>query len=269
MIRCGVVGFPAAHSLSPVIHRAAYAELGLDWSYDAHEVAPGGFLDWFETLDPTWAGLSVTMPHKELAATLGEPDETVALTGVANTIVWNQQGWRTVHNTDVPGLVDALEAGGVPHTPTATILGAGATARSALVAVQRWGVERVSVAARRADRAADLARWAERLGLSVETGQWPPRAEGLLVSTIPSDGAAVFADDLDWESISAVFDVSYDPWPTPLASASQRNGRQIISGLGLLVHQARHQIHLMTGFAVGAEVLWSAARNELLRRQGA
>ena len=269
MTRCGVVGFPAAHSLSPAIHRAAYAELGLDWTYDAHQVSPDDFRGWFDSLTSDWRGLSVTMPHKELAAGLGEPDEVVNLTGVANTIVWHPGGGRTVHNTDVPGLVDALEGASIPNPGVATILGAGATARSALVAVARWGVERVWIAARRLSQAVDLARWAQQSGIRAEVGTWPPRGEGLLVSTIPADGAAALTNDLDWTSISAVFDVSYDPWPTPLAAAAERKRTQVVNGLGLLVPQAQHQIRLMTGSTVDLAVLWSAARNELQRRQDA
>lgn len=269
MTRCGVVGFPAAHSLSPAIHRAAYEELGLDWVYDAHEVAPGEFLDWFESLGAEWRGLSVTMPHKATAARLGDPDPDVTLTGAANTIVWHPDGGRAVHNTDIPGLVDALDEQSVDRVGVATVLGAGATARSALVALSRWGVKNVRIAARRLEAAKELAVWAGQIFRSVTPTSWPPDAEGLVVSTIPADGAAAVADRLPWSRVSAVFDISYHPWPTPLAESARLHGRPAVSGLELLVHQARHQIRLMTGRDVEPGVLRSAARNELLLRRDA
>ena len=86
--QAAVLGSPIAHSLSPVIHAAAYAHLGLDWSYGRVELQPGGFADFVNGLDDSWRGLSVTMPLKEVAAECGIPDEDVRLTGVANTVVF-------------------------------------------------------------------------------------------------------------------------------------------------------------------------------------
>lgn len=269
MTQCGVVGFPARHSLSPVIHRAAYRALGLDWRYDAYEVGPADFPGWFASLGSRWRGLSVTMPHKEAAAGLGEPDADVALTGVANTVVWHASGLRTVHNTDIAGFTDALGAAAIPRADEATVLGAGATAASALVALARWGVRAVTVAARREEASTELARWASPLGMVVEAGAWPTQGGGLVVSTVPAIGASTIVDHLDWAGIEALFDVSYDPWPTPLAAAALNAGVPVISGLDLLIHQASHQVLHMTGHEVPVEVLESAARNELRRRRGA
>lgn len=267
--QAGVVGFPARHSLSPVIHKAAYRELGLDWRYDAHEVESADFPGWFASLGPEWRGLSVTMPHKEAAARLGEPDADVALTGVANTVVWQDDGRLTVHNTDIAGFTGALDAAATPGFAEATVLGAGATARSALVALARWGVRKVTVSARRAAAATGLAEWATNLGVTATAGGWPPKGAGLIVSTVPAVGASTIADELDWDHIEALFDVSYYPWPTPLAAAALAAGVPVVSGLDLLVHQAWHQVELMTGQEVPIAVLESAARNELGRRRDA
>ncbi len=267
--RCGVVGFPAKHSLSPTIHAAAYQSLGLDWEYDSYEVEPDALASWFASLGREWRGLSVTMPHKEAAARLGLPDDDVARTGVANTVIWHSDGGRTVHNTDIAGFVDALDSARFPVSGEATVLGAGATAASALVALARWGVPKVTVLARRPQAAGELVEWASGLGIRVEVGAWPSAGAGLLVSTVPAAGAATVVPHLDWKRIDGIFDVSYHPWPSPLAGAAIAAGVPVIDGLDLLVHQARHQVRLMTGQDVPAEVLQSAARNELGRRKGA
>ncbi|MEK6740223.1 MAG: shikimate dehydrogenase, partial [Actinomycetota bacterium] len=108
-MRCAVVGHPAAHSLSPAIHRAAYQVLGLEWSYQAIDVEPGGLRAFVEGLDGSWRGLSVTMPHKADLVELGETDVTVDMLGAANTWVC-RDGTTIVRNTDVTGAEAALRA---------------------------------------------------------------------------------------------------------------------------------------------------------------
>ena len=133
--RSGVVGDPAGHSLSPAIHRAGYAAVGLDWDYQAYTVATeefGGFVR-ARLHDPEWVGLSVTAPHKEAVVSFGEPDEPTRLLGVGNTIVFGDN--PTVHNTDVPGFVRAWRAHGLEAPRRAAIVGNGATARSIVLAL--------------------------------------------------------------------------------------------------------------------------------------
>lgn len=273
MTRAAVLGSPIDHSLSPVIHRAAYHQLGLDWTYDAVEVTVAGFDSFVDTLDGTWRGLSVTMPLKEVAAGCGVPDPDVVLTGAANTVLLGSR--RTVHNTDIAGLSDALAANDVTKLRVGTVIGNGATARSALVALARAGAQLVEVQGRSPDRLHDFIAWAEG-ALRIEV---QPRSLGapldpeseMLVSTVPAEALAGRLDSLQVEvcpSLKAVFDVIYHPWPTALAQRAEQAGLPVISGLDLLVHQARHQIRLMTGSEVDVQLLMSAVRAELRRRQG-
>lgn len=269
--QCGVIGHPASHSLSPALHRAAYRELGLDWTYDAHDLAPEELDDFVSHLDGSWRGLSVTMPHKEAIRGWGEADELVELTGVANTLVLNnaELGRPVVRNTDVGGFLTAFAAAGIESADSATVVGAGATARSAVVALREMGVERVLVLARSPQRASGLKDLASnRLGMvcgvrPLESGQVLPA--DLLVSTVPSKGVTELAEPLA-TSAQAVFDVSYHPWPTPLARVAADGGRPVITGLDLLAGQAVEQVRLMTGGEVAFELLRSAGQEELRRR---
>lgn len=275
LTNAAVVGHPVGHSLSPVIHREAYRLLGLaDWRYGLVDLAPEAFDAFVEGRDASWRGLSVTMPHKEATARLGEPDADVRLTGVANTLVWHAGGVRSCHNTDIEGLVAALRAAGVDGVAHAAIVGAGATGRSTVAALARLGVGSVTVLARRDEAASELAGFARTLLPEATVGEWDagvPDDAHLLVSTVPAAGADAVAARLAETpgSLRAVFDVIYDPWPTPLGVAAERWGLRVITGLDLLVHQAVEQIRLMTGHSVDAEPLLSAARAELERRASA
>lgn len=265
--QAAVLGSPIAHSLSPVIHRAAYTHLGLDWHYGRVELTPEQFDGFVDGLDDSWRGLSVTMPLKERAARCGHQDPDVTLTGAANTVVL--QGERRVYNTDIPGLTDALAAQGLTGVRVATVIGNGATARSALVALVRSGTHLIEVQGRSMRRLTEFRDWAEA-ALEVEV---QPRSLGapldpeseLLVSTVPS---AALDDRLDTLAVElcpelrGVFDVIYHPWPTPLAGQAAAAGLSVLSGLELLAHQGRHQVRLMTGMDVPVEVLLSAVRAE-------
>lgn len=266
------MGHPVAHSLSPAIHRAAYAELGLDWTYERHDLLPHQYEAFVLSRDASWRGLSVTMPHKEATAGLGSGDADVRLTGVANTLVWDDDGYRRSFNTDIPGLVDAVRAGTSAPPRAATILGTGATATSAVVAALRLGLGSVEILGRDADKADRLARWGRSIGVPARAGTWgeaPAPPGGLLVSTVPSAALDAVLDSLGLGGArppATVFDVIYDPWPTPLAVRARDSGLAVLSGLDLLVHQAVHQVRLMTGREVAAATLMSAARAELGRR---
>ncbi len=247
--RAAVLGSPIAHSLSPALHRAAYASLGLDWTYEAIEVdAPAlpGFLD---ALDGTWAGLSLTMPLKAAVIDLLDEVEATALAlSSVNTVLPVPGGWRGT-NTDVYGITQALASAGLgPHPRSATVLGAGATARSAVAALARLGVGRVTVCARRPEAAAEVAALADAFGMSgVAVGLDPHPAlldVDIVVSTLPGQAAA------GWTSTAAtargiLLDASYHPWPTPLVSAW--GGPAVASGRDMLLWQAVEQVRLMTG----------------------
>lgn len=259
-----VLGSPIAHSLSPAIHAAAYAHLGLDWDYQRIELQPAELPGFVAGLDDSWRGLSVTMPLKEAAAGCGEPDDDVRLTQVANTIVLGAR--PQVYNTDIAGLSDALTAAGLTRARVATVIGNGATARSALVALVRGGVRLVEVQGRNPARLGAFRDWAEGLDVEVQPrtlGAPLDPASQLLVSTVPAAGLDGRLDTIEVEhcpALRAVFDVNYHRWPTSLARRAASVGRIVLSGFDLLVHQARHQVRLMTGQEVPVEVLLSAVR---------
>lgn len=263
--RCAVLGSPIAHSLSPALHRAAYAHLGLDWDYERHEVQADELAGFVAGCGPQWRGLSMTMPLKQAALALGEVDDLARLADAANTLVFQPAGGRRLFNTDVGGLVNALRGGGLEAVERATVLGAGATARSTMVSLARLGAREVTVVARTPAKAAVLVPVAEALGVRLQIQDWadPVRPTDLLVSTANAGAADDRASELAAVS-SAVFDVIYHPWPTPLAEAAVAADRVLLNGLDLLVHQALLQIELMTGSSVPAAVLYETGRAALV-----
>ncbi len=265
-VRCAVLGSPIEHSLSPVLHRAAYAHLGLaDWDYQRHRVEADELAGFVAGLDDSWRGLSLTMPLKEVALGLGEPDEISVLAGAANTMVFDADRHARVYNTDVGGLVNAFAAAGVTGADRVTVLGSGATARSGLISAARMGAGRVTVMARRPGHARDaLTGLAARLGVELEVVGWGPTVPSgdVLVSTVVRGAADPIAAAAA-AAAPVVFDVIYDPWPTPLAAAAEALGRTVCNGLDLLVHQAVGQIFLMTGRTVPADLLAAAGRTAL------
>lgn len=262
-----MLGSPVGHSLSPVLHRAAYAALGLDWTYAAVEVDAAGLPDLLDGLDDSWRGLSLTMPLKWAVLPLVDELDPVAVTvGAANTVVFGaaRSGARRLRyaaNTDVAG-VAAVLAG--PPAGSVLVLGAGATAASVLAAVPSSAA--VTVLVREPGRAGRLREVAERLDRTVRIARFGDAVDrpDLLVSTLP--GGALAADTLAdaadrWLPAAGgtVFDVVYAGWPTPLARSAARAGLTVRSGLDLLVHQAVGQVELMTGARVDPAVLAAAA----------
>lgn len=251
MCKAAVLGSPIAHSLSPALHRAAYRYLGLDWDYTAIECTQAEFPTFFAGLDDTWRGLSLTMPLKEVV--LEVVDQVSALARIvhsANT-VYRTDGLSTwqATNTDVEGMQQALREAGCELVTAVRILGAGATARSAVAAMAGLGAKRVVVHARRREAAQAIAELASELGLRCTVADMNPVAgdEDLLVSTLPSDVAAPWAR-ISVPPHTALLDASYHPWPTPLAAAWQARGTApVASGRDMLIWQAVAQVRLMTG----------------------
>jgi shikimate dehydrogenase len=265
--RCAVLGLPIEHSLSPVLHRAAYAHLGLNWTYDRVEVDKHGLASFVHGLDAAWRGLSLTMPLKVAVLELGKVDNLARLAGAGNTLVL-EGGERWVYNTDVGGLIWAVEQVAAAPLPRVTILGSGATARSALLAVSDLGAQLVTVVARTPARGEALRALSDHLGLRLEIRPWSsavPDAD-LVVSTVVSGAADGIAPAVAC-SAPLIVDIIYDPWPTVLASAAEHAGCTVVSALDLLIGQALLQIELMTGCAVAANVLYAALESERVDRQ--
>ncbi|MFE2461194.1 shikimate dehydrogenase [Streptomyces sp. NPDC059402] len=252
--RAAVLGSPIAHSLSPVLHRAAYAELGLsDWTYDRFDVDEAALPGFVAKLGPEWAGLSLTMPLKRAVIPLLDGiSETAASVDAVNTVVFTEDGRRTGDNTDIPGIVAALREHGVEKVETAAILGAGATASSALAALARICTGEVCVYVRSEARAAEMRGWAERLDVDVRIADWARAEEALrsplVVATTPAGATDALAAAVP-ERPATLFDVLYDPWPTALAARWSAYGGAVVSGLDLLLHQAVLQVEQMTGRA--------------------
>jgi shikimate dehydrogenase len=275
-MKAAVLGFPVTHSLSPVLHRAAYQALGLDdWCYAAIECDEARLPGLMGECGPDWAGLSLTMPLKRAVLGLLDHTEPLALdVGAANTVVL-AGGARHGYNTDVPGMISALTEVGfpapgslpVPGTgpPPARvlILGAGATACSALAAVRGLGTRQVTVAVRDEQRADRLLAAAGRLGVAVTLAPFDPPGEAapdLLISTVPAGAADLYAQRIRRGALvpSYVLDVVYHPWPTLLAAAAQQCGAIVAPGFSLLLHQAAEQVSLMTGLAAPVDVMRKA-----------
>jgi shikimate dehydrogenase len=261
-----VLGSPIAHSLSPVLHTAAYRELGLaGWTYEAIECDEAGLADLLRSLGPDWAGLSLTMPLKRaVLPLLDRADPLATEVGAANTVLL-AGGVRSGYNTDVPGMVAAFAAADVTlttGTEPVLVLGGGATACSAAAALHRAGARSLLAAVRDPATTGQLQAVARRLGIALELvaldagparAQWLSRYRGrvfpLVLSTVPAGAADAVSGLLTSGAltVAAVFDVVYHPWPTPLAAAAAAASIPVISGFELLLQQAAGQVELMTG----------------------
>ena len=256
-MRAAVLGSPVAHSLSPVLHTAAYAALGLDdWRYELHECDEAGLAGFVAGLDGEWAGLSLTMPLKRVALDVAADVSPLAsATGAANTLVL-REGRRYADNTDVAGLVAALQGAGVGEVrpaQRAVVLGAGGTAQASLAALRELGIPAVDVLVRSLERTGEVRAAAERIGVSPTISATladPARTSAaitgadVVISTLPA-GAA---DNLAGAGAGTVLlDVVYAPWPTVFAATAAAAGAHVVSGLEMLLHQAVRQVELMTG----------------------
>ncbi|WP_329458785.1 shikimate dehydrogenase [Streptomyces sp. NBC_01497] len=274
----GVLGSPIGHSLSPVLHRAAYAELGLtEWRYESHEVDEAALPGFFARLpdaarDAGWAGFSLTMPLKRaVIPLLDEISDTAASVEAVNTVTFGPKLSPKGDNTDIPGMVAALAERGVDSVESAAVLGAGATASSALAALASVCAGPVTAYVRGEARAAEMRGWGERLGVDVRTAPWAKAADAfdaqLVIATTPAGATDELAQRVP-PGPGVLFDVLYDPWPTRLAAAWSARGGQVVSGLDLLVHQAVLQVRLMTGLPEAPLAAMRAAGERALAARG-
>ncbi len=256
-----VIGTPVAHSLSPILHRAAWDSLGLpsEWRYERIETDLDTLKGRLSRLDEDCLGLSVTMPCKRAILNYCDAVDPVgAAVGAVNTVI-PSAGIFTGFNTDVHGIVEALkEAMDTTRSAPrrALVLGSGATAASALAALGSLGVRNFSVAARRFGGPTSILSAAYRLGVGIDQVQWGDEeavrraiaAADIVVSTLPAGVADHLAHTLTFSGQRQVFlDVVYSPRRTPLLESFERGGAAIAHGLDMLVHQAALQVRLMTG----------------------
>ena len=249
--RLAVLGSPIAHSLSPVIHRAAYAVLGIDWTYEAVDITGAQLPDFIASLDSSWRGLSLTMPLKrDILDVLTHRDPLVDIVGAANTVLLGEGDVRGF-NTDVRGVIQSFADVGVSSLGFVHVLGAGATAASVLVAVAQLGARRILVSARTPANALALVELGKRLGVEVMVRAWGVLDRSMIVpdaivSTVPGGSHDVlFAEPIRTGSV--LFDVAYDPWPSDLARSWSDVGGTVISGLDLLINQAVGQVRVFVG----------------------
>lgn len=273
--RAAVLGHPVAHSLSPVLHGAAYRALGLaGWDYGVHDVTEETLAGFLAGLGREWAGLSLTMPLKQAVFPLLDHVEPLAAAvGAVNTVLFTAVGGAvttTGTNTDVHGVVAALREGlgtgpGERPVAEAVVLGGGATAASALAALAELGCVSARVFVRSLDRVGPLREAVARMGVSPSFEVFDDAATtsalvsaDAVVSTTPkyaadvwakllTDGAGDGAAGGDGAPRGVLLDVVYDPRPTALQSAWTALGAHAVGGERMLLHQAAEQVRLMTG----------------------
>lgn len=282
--RAAVLGSPVAHSLSPTLHRAAYASLGLhDWAYGLQDVTAEQLPAVLDALDESWAGLSLTMPLKLVAAgAVDVKDPVASLLGVVNTLAVQPGGLLVGANTDVAGIVGALRdvtgEAGLPEGP-AVILGARATASSAVAALASLGVREVVLGARNVGGPGSALPVAHRANLAathVRLSDTAALARALagaavVVSTLPRGVADPVAELVTTGVVhpgAVLLDVVYGPHPTPLAAAWAATGGRVAQGWGMLLHQAVDQVRLWTGRQPDVSVMRRAIEAQLALRAG-
>lgn len=259
-----VLGDPVEHSLSPVLHHAAFTALGLDgWDYRKLRCTGEELPELVEGCGPEWIGFSVTMPGKHAA--LAHADSLTGrayAVGAANTLLRKDHGWHA-DCTDVSGITGALRAAaGFEEGHTGVVLGAGGTAAAAVVAFAELGFDEASIVVREPARAEQTVAAAERAGLDVRVLRWDETdfaelagGADALVSTVPSKAVAPIAAEL--AKAHSLLDVIYDPWPTPLGESKRR----LATGLDMLLHQAFEQVEQFTGEAAPKRAMRDALRS--------
>ncbi len=268
----GVIGWPVAHSLSPAIHNAAFADLGMRWTYVPLPVEPGRLpaaLDGLVALG--FSGANVTMPHKSEAARLCDvvSEDATRLTAVNTLVV--EGGELHGHNTDAPGFDRFLrrDAGFDPAGRTAVVFGAGGAARAVALALATGGLATLVVALRDPTKDADLRRALEGLATAVRTipaGDAPGVAADLVVNATP---LGIHGERLPIPAVGPgqlVVDLLYRPSVTPVIADARAAGATAYGGLGLLLHQAALSFELWTGTPAPLEVMSAAALAALADR---
>jgi len=277
-----VLGSPISHSMSPVIHQAAYRVLGLDWTYERHEVTKGSLRSFIESKDEKWRGFSLTMPLKAEGVRFATRlDETARLTGAVNTLVRGSQpdSWDG-YNTDVFGIVQAISrsnalAGEDLGTSIKKVLvvGSGATATSAVTAIRDLAPDStVYLYARNKGTRQELRDYAEQLGLRAKFSRNLKKHSNiadLVITTLPAHSLDEVSLKLSRTSSFSprgiLLDVAYNPWPSQIANLWLRNDQTAISGLDMLIWQAVAQLRIFVNGSAAVELLNEVAVVEAMR----
>ena len=276
-----VIGSPIGHSLSPVIHRAAWEGLGLEgeWEYRSAEVDRRGLGAFIAGLGPQCRGLSVTMPCKQAVLPLMDVlDPLAAAVGAVNTVVPGA-GVLTGFNTDVHGITTAIAAAraarGLGPARSACVLGARATASSALAALGALGVTRTTVVARRFSGPGSVVAAAVRMGVGIDqvligdtARASAALAADIVVSTLPAGAADPLAALARPRGHQCLLDVVYAPRDTALRRAFEAGGAVIAEGTEMLIHQGAQQVRLMTGRDPDTGAMRAALEAGLASREG-
>lgn len=276
MTWAAVIGSPIEHSLSPVIHRAAWAQLGIDgWEYHRLEQDTDSLPGFIAGLGADCAGLSVTMPCKQAVMPLLDViDPLASAVGAVNTVV-PSSGVLAGFNTDVTGIASAVRRAcsmaGCSVPSSALVLGARATASSALAALGELGITSSTVAARRFGGPGSVVAAASRLGVTIEQVLWSDAeavdraasSADLVISTLPASAADPLAERLRVREGQILLDVVYSPRDTALRRAFESAGGVVAEGTDMLVFQAGAQVQLMTGRSPDTGVMREALEEEL------
>jgi shikimate dehydrogenase len=257
-LKAAVLGYPIAHSLSPLLHGKAFEILGIAGSYEAIEVESGGLSEFLKSQGQSYNYLSLTMPLKEevleIASDSGiEVDELAQRIQSVNTLVKSGTGWSAT-STDGSGFIKALANAGYDHFKSVLILGAGGTARAVAGALDDVS-DRVSIMGRSVRRNAGIAACFRKVApeFFVWDDQIDLRQFDLVVNTTPSGAADLVAENIPSKVESLLFDVLYNPWPTLIARRWSDGGGKVISGLELLLYQGIDQINIV--HPLGREVI--------------
>ena len=260
MIKAAVLGSPISHSLSPLLHKTAYRELGIDGSYEAIEVQAGGLAGFISTLDSSWNGFSLTMPLKEETLSLADSIDPLAKRiKSANTLVKDNGNWHAT-TTDVAGFTNSLKMHEVEIVGHVVILGAGATARAAAAACD-GNASLITVVNRSQSRVVDMSDAV--LESQIQFKGWNEtelfRGADLIISTTP----AGVTDSLVLPHLTSkpFFEALYNPWPTVASKEWAMRGGMVIDGLDLLIHQAMAQIEIFSGVKFDHDSMYSLLRS--------
>lgn len=250
--RFAVLGSPITHSLSPNIHTSAYKALNKNWTYDRHDVAADGFAEFMTNNSSVYRGFSVTMPLKELAFQIADfHDEVSTRTKTSNTL-FRIDGKLHGYNTDVFGITQAVSQANSKPIKKVLILGSGATAKSAVVAMSKFVPSaQIQVMARNSKTRGDLIRFAKSLSLSAASAYIASRAlhrADLVICTLPSKALDPLAKNLAsnklFRASGLLLDVAYSPWPSEIAKLWLARGGSVTSGKEMLLWQALAQIRI-------------------------